>query len=225
MDIGVYARVFWRFRVIVLAGILLGAVLAYLTAARGSEQWAAYSRIFVTQKGFPYGSIETSTTGSTILVPQAILYANLADSDPVQKLAFGNKKPPGTVQAAPVPVAPGSTDDLPLISIAGIADTPEAARHLASAETRALTTFVTQQQEANGIPPAQRVLLQIVKAPTDVTLLKGRSKTLPILVFLTMVIAACGLAVLLENLRPRLPIRAIETEPPARESSNVRRMA
>jgi hypothetical protein len=41
-------------------------------------------------------------------------------------------------------------------------------------------------------------------APQDAVLVVGRKKTLPITVFLAVLIATLGLAFILENLRPRL---------------------
>ena len=67
MDLGLYLRTLWRFRVIVACGLLLATALAILTYAkvdfenglsvsyRGTEQWSSTATVFVTQEGFPLG--------------------------------------------------------------------------------------------------------------------------------------------------------------------------
>lgn len=67
MDLNLYLRVLWRFRILVAAGLLLGLALAMFShvrvslddgvslSYRESEQWASYATIFVTQEGFPLG--------------------------------------------------------------------------------------------------------------------------------------------------------------------------
>jgi hypothetical protein len=53
-------------------------------------------------------------------------------------------------------------------------------------------------------------MLQTVDMPTPekAVIFKGRSKTMPILVFVLVMVATMGLAFLLENLRPRVaPVR------------------
>ena len=67
MDLGLYARTFWRFRALVLCGFVLAAALAMLTyvridvnngfamSYRDSEQWSSTAQVFVTQAGFPLG--------------------------------------------------------------------------------------------------------------------------------------------------------------------------
>src|SRR5919199_801399 len=68
MDLQLYARVLWRFRVVAGTGAAIAILLAFLSyvkvgfahghptvAHRQSEQWASYSKIFVTQRGFAIG--------------------------------------------------------------------------------------------------------------------------------------------------------------------------
>ena len=211
MDLSLYGRVLWRFRIVVALGVILALALAFLAMARvdpasgkvtyrSKEQWAAYSQLLVKKPGSQYDPVA--------LVPYAVLWANMADNDPVLKLAFGRTKIPGTIEAATIMSSPGSTDALPIISIAGIGDSPKNALYLARAETRGMQAYAAQQQQ--GAPAGQRVQLDVVKQPNTAQLLKGRSKTVPIVVFLTVLIAALGLVFVLENLRPR--IRVLEDQ-------------
>jgi hypothetical protein len=230
MDLSLYGRVLWRFRVVVALGVVLALALTFFAIARvdvasgriayrAKEQWAAYSKIFVTQPGFPYGSVQVSRRDPTTLASNAIIYANMADNDTVRKLAFGNTLPKGTVEAATLTTSPTSADALPMISIAGLADTAAQAIYLARAETRGLIAYVRSEQQRSSIAPADRIILQVVKKPDTAKLLKGRSLSVPIVVFLTTMAAVIGLVFMLENLRPR--VRAVESD----RSENEERMS
>ncbi len=225
MDLNLYVGVLWRFRYVVLAGFILALALAFLSFVRvpsldyrQSEEWASYSKLFVTQEGFPWGSsiIETpSATSSASGAEQlgtvrlaesrfstlAILYSQLADSDAVRQIMLQDGPLNGTIEAAPVLTEDGEA--LPLISVAGIADTPARARTLTVRATDALLTYLMDEQQRNAIPSNERVTLDVVARAGKPKLLDARSITLPIVVFLTVMIAAVGLAFLLENLRPR----------------------
>ena len=94
---------------------------------------------------------------------------------------------------------------LPLVAISGMATTPELARKLALRATDAFQLFLEQEQAQNHIPAKNRVLVTILQRADKPQLLAGRSKTLPLVVFVTVMLAVVGLAFLLENLRPRVP--------------------
>lgn len=68
MDLSLYLRVIWRFRILVAFGVVLATALAAFSflrigfadgsfdvSYRQSEQWASFATIFVTQEGFPLG--------------------------------------------------------------------------------------------------------------------------------------------------------------------------
>lgn len=216
-----------RFKYLMLIGVVVGAGLALLSVAhvtskgltyRQSATYLSYSRVFVTQTGFPWGRLGVEGIGNSAvpagqgsqfadpsrLTSIAIIYANLADSDAVRRLMLQRGPIQGTVQAAPV-LDPLNNQPLPLISIAAFSDSPAHAVELARRQTNALIEYVQQQQVQNSIPKSDRVSLVIVKEPGsigDPKLAKGRSMTLPIIVFLTVMIAFCGLAFILENARP-----------------------
>jgi hypothetical protein len=75
MDLQLYARVLWRFKVIILLGLVLALTLALLSAVRvgsqgfkyrSDELWSSTTRLRVTQSGFPEGRLygqEPTTLG------------------------------------------------------------------------------------------------------------------------------------------------------------------
>jgi hypothetical protein len=131
----------------------------------------------------------------------------------------------GTIDAAPVLATSDSTEALPLISIAAISDTPQDSTALAGRAMNSFLTYFKDQQNTNEIPDANRVELQVVNQPGRETLLKDRSKTLPIVVFLTVVLATIALCFVLENLRPRrpkvMPVRSRSDRPSERRDRSA----
>jgi hypothetical protein len=254
MDMALYVRVFWRFKFLVATGIILAISLAFLSymrvdlqngspklSYRGNEEWASYARLFVTRRGFSWGSSiigpkggtesQASAIGSQIseenrFASLAILYSSFADSDAVRAIMRRQGPIRGKVQAAPLPATDQGNIFLPLISIAGIAHTPEASKKLASRAATAMLQYIQHQQESNGIPPDQRIDLVVVNRAGDTKLLKGRPKTLPAIVFLTVMLATLGLALLRENLNPRLrPVQAEAVAPVVVATDAARRSA
>jgi hypothetical protein len=221
MDLELYGRVLWRFRLVVGFGLLLAIVLTIFATAkvdfgagkltyRAKEQWAAYSQIFVRERKFAYGDVRPGRRDPSTFAPNAIIIANLANTDAVRQLAFGNKPVPGTVEAAALTTSPTSTDALPIISIAGLADSAAKAKYLTRNATRGLIRYVRIQDERSAIAPRDRVMLEVIKQPNAAKLLKGRSQTLPIVIFLTVMAAVIGLVFILENLRPR--VRVVDSQ-------------
>jgi hypothetical protein len=251
VDLRLYLRVLWRFRLLVGAGLAVAIALAALSFVRVSfsdglppqvtyreqEKWVSYATLFVTQPGFPWGYtvIDEPDPNAQVkartkeLAPEfadpnrfaslAVLYAYLATSDPVKGIIRRDGPLGGKIQASPVVnLESGYGVTLPLIRIAGIANTPPAARRLTSRATDAFRAFLSEQQEASAIPNDRRVLVTVVQRAAEPELFEGRSITLPAVVFMAVLIAVGGLALLLENLRPRTrPPRIVEDGPLATE--------
>jgi hypothetical protein len=228
MDLELYARVVWRHKVITGLGLLAAIALAFLSfvrvgtdgiAYRDVEQWVSYETVSVTQPGFTEGRLNYQGADPSRLTLLAVLYSNYMDADAVHKQIWPRAVPHESVEAAPVLSSPGGSaaSPLPIISIAAFAPTPRDAQRLASRSTAALIAYIAQRQETGRVPVEQRVLLEPVKrAQTNrPALWQGRSKSLPIVVFLTAAIAAIGLAFILENLNPQISAvaaRAVEEE-------------
>jgi hypothetical protein len=96
-----------------------------------------------------------------------------------------------------------SSPPLPLITLEAQAASKDRVIELAKRETTAFLEFLHDQQAANAIPDNKRVDVRVVKGD-QIRLVKPRSKTIPVMVFMLVAIATLGSAFLLENLRPRV---------------------
>ena len=236
MDFRLYADVVSRHRKLVLCGLGLAIALALLTmfrvgpdgiGYRQSEEWSSTSRLGVTQQGFPWGRLfaqdATSLTpaeqakrlGIPIADPNrfkdlAFLYAELATSDPVQRLMLRAGPIDGEVFAVPVIAQNGIT--LPLVDVTARAASSDEAIALAQRASGALAKYVEQQQLRNKVPASDRVVLQRLLRAQDATITKPRPKTIPVVVFLVLMAGTIGLAFLLENLRPSVQLVAEKKE-------------
>jgi len=92
---------------------------------------------------------------------------------------------------------------LPIISIAGISKTPGLSRQITARAMQALRQYIFDQQEAAHLPQDSRVIMPVIKSAGDTKLMTPRSKTLPIVVFMTVMITFIVLAFILESIRPR----------------------
>lgn len=245
MDVRLYSRVLWRFRLLVLLGVVAALVLAFLsffkvtlngfkldTAFRQQETWASSSTMLVTQRGFPAGwtvlppSVDENgdkIPGATEFANQArfeslaVFFSVLANSDDVRKLVT-KAGPLEGEYSAKVVADPSNRlhGTLPFLTISGVATKPRAAARTAQRATAAFRQYLARKQGLAQIPQNQQVRLQIVNAANGAKLVKGRRLTIPVVVFLTALIATLGLAFVLENLRPRVrsvPGQAEEPEP------------
>jgi hypothetical protein len=225
VDFRLYGRVLWRFRLLVALGLLLAMCLAILSVVRiGSDGiqyresalWSAKARLGVTQIGFPWGRLfaesalpsQRARSGDIPIANPArfndlaVLYAELATSDPVLRLIEPRVTLEEQILASPLRAAESGTM-LPLIELTGISTSPQGAVSLARRSSSALSSYLQEQQRANGVPRADRVVLEQVLQARKAEIYQPRSKTMPIGIFLAVVFATAGLAFLLENLRPR----------------------
>ena len=247
MDFKLYARVLWRFRMLVVAGLLLAVTLAFLSIVkvtpdgleyRQRQLWSAELRLLVTQRGFPEGRLYAQSPTQEGQLPSqednaspvadparfntlAILYAELATSDPVRRLVerwppHPRPRPRHAAPGRPVWSAPS------LIDITAIADSRRAAAKLARQNAAALSTFISEQQRVNKVPAADRVVVQTIVDPSRVSLFQPRSKTMAMVVFLAVMFATIGLAFILENTRPRRPTLAASAESELRDANHRR---
>jgi hypothetical protein len=221
VDLGVFFRVLWRFKVVVAIGFVLALGLATLSLARvdfkgGSpslsyrenEQWQSYTTLIISPRGFPWGrSVFSLNFDPSRFATLATIYANLAQSDAVRRIMARDwNVRQGAIQAQPVLSSPNnsSAPPLPLMTIAATTSSARSSAAVAERATAAFLDFLRAEQSDNGIPANKRVVVDEIKHATPPVLLKGRSKTTPVAVFLAVMIAFIGLAFVLENLRPRV---------------------
>jgi hypothetical protein len=239
VDLPLYLRVLWRFRLLVALGTFVALLLALLVTVRVSstaphfsyrqgQTFSSEARVFVTQQGFPWGYADppTATPGTpgaaaaaeakllgttkqfadpTRFPSLAVLYAYLAMSDPVKRIMLRDGPVRGAVIASPVvSTQSGYGTTLPLVAISGTGPTPADAVTLTIRATNAFRRFLEEQQAGNRIPAQNRVLLTVITKADPPVLVKGRSKTLPMVVFVTVLLGVLGLVFMLENMKPRI---------------------
>jgi hypothetical protein len=240
MDLKLYFSVLWRFKFLVALGILFAMALAVFSYAapnfsgkgpmlqpRQDEQWVSYSELFVTPKGVPWAMVVDGIGGSDSkkrddapsgnpnrLSDLAVLYAHMVTGDPVRKIILKGGPMHGEIDAAPVLAGDSNlAGALPLIRIAAIADSDQHALDLVIRTSQAFRTFLAREQAANRIAEDNRVRVTVLKRADKPQLLSGRSMTLPMVVFIAVMIMVSGLCFILENMRPRkrpLPVAAAD---------------
>lgn len=221
MDLGLMARVLWRFKMIVIPGFVLAIVLAALSIVRvdssgisyrHNETWVGYTQLFVTQQGFPWGSLSGAPNSAHNairadpgrLASLAMIYSNLANGDAIRGRVARTGPIDGTIQAAAIPASSVGNDVLPIISLAAFSTSAAKAKSLSWRWSQALIGYIDQQQRLNALPDSNRVVVQVLSRPDKAKLFKGRSKSLPIVVFLAVMLAVGAAAFILENVRPKI---------------------
>lgn len=240
MDVRLLFAVVRRFRLLVACGLLLAISMATLSmlrisvsgdgvelSYRTSEQWASYARVLVAQPGFGWGSsIAGGGTGTDKDIQEAraaaegrlptlaTLYASFVSSDDVRRILRRSGPIRGVVQAQALPAGPSGGVILPIVAITAVSDTAAGSQRLGDRTARALRDFIREQQIANGVPASERIELRPLNRAGQTELIKPRSKTLAIVVFLAVLSATFAIALVLENLSPRrAPIALSESEP------------
>jgi hypothetical protein len=228
MDLGLFFRVIWRFRLLVALGFVVAIALTTLSLARvdfrgGSpklvhrqqEHWQSYTTLIISPRGFPWGrSVFSLNYDPSRYGTLATIYANLAQSDAVKRIMLRDwhiRQGVILAQAVLANQNNSSAPPLPLMTIAATTSNRHRSVALAERATAAFLDFLRSEQSDNGIPESKRVVVAEIKHATPPVLLKGRSKTTPVAVFLAVMIAVVGLAFMLENLRPR--VRAVSEDP------------
>jgi len=255
MDMQLYLRVLWRFRPLVAGGLAIAVALAVLSFAkvsfaggaptlkyRQAQTWQSEAVLFVTQRGFPWGTTTPQyepanptqglpavpTADANRLSSQAVLYAQLATTNQVQRLMRHRPAKPTDVLVATVPAPPYSNPAiLPLISVKGLGTSPQRAAALAADQARAIILYVQRNQRAADTPTPFRVLVQEVQSPLPklATIVGKRGKTLPIIIFLAVMIATLGLVFVLENVRPGIHAVEDERDDDIKRDNTARRVA
>jgi hypothetical protein len=256
MDIGLWARVMWRFKWVTVTGFVLACFLAVLSTARisfagGSLKlayrdpviYSAQARMLVTQAGFPWGRVvlpgqtaaeggaaSSASTGTTSdssnyadpsrFSDLAAFYAALVNGDQIQHQVVHPRL--HELLAAQAEADPQGNGTLPIVDFTSQATSPASAIRIAEAGMASLQDFVADQQKQAGISPNQRVLLESLEVPAKATVAVPHKKTVPIVAFMTVLLATLGLVLALENLRPRPRLRDVALTPVDGDADDVR---
>jgi hypothetical protein len=229
MDLEQYGRVVWRFKILVSVGVLAAFALAVLSMARISfdhgvqlryrtpPSYKSQTTLLITQPGFPWGrTVSTYIPGDQKTGQPAVpasdpvrlatltgLYAQLATSDQVLARLRPSERREGNVTVTAVP-APAYTSSgvLPLLKLEATAVSPGGASALANRATASFRGWLREEQDRGGIAPIDRVEVDVVTGASKAVVAANPKKTTAVVVFLTIVAAVFGLAMVLDNLRP-----------------------
>ena len=235
MDLELYLRVVWRFKWLVALGFVAACSLAVLSAfhvsptsphlrTRTVEQWRATETLLVTEPGAPWLRSGYSKSAD----PQkysvlATIYVQFVMSNEVRALI--HRSWPLTkydvVLAFPVLAQSYNSNSppLPLISVEVSSYSALRAQELARRTTAAFRDYLEELQAKNNIPTDKRVVVTTVRSYEPPLLVAGPSKTLPVVVFLTVMMGVIGVCLLLENLRPRVRAVTRDDAQPLRRSA------
>jgi hypothetical protein len=211
MDLALYGRVLWRFRWLVLGGVILAVLLATLSTARVSSNglrwrkpavWGSSTTLLLTQGGFPWGRVNPGTDPARF-GSLTDLYAQLANSDAVRAIMRSEGAPKTSWLVAGALPPTNIYGVSPLLTLSGRGPSGAEAVTAVRLGTKAFLDYVVRQQSAASIPPDQRVDIEVIQAASPPILVQGHKKTLPIVVLLAVLSATVALAFMLENLRPR----------------------
>jgi hypothetical protein len=238
MDLPLHLKVLWRFKFLVAIGTTLAIALAFLSVAKVSasgvtfrqeQLWADDVTLLVSPQRFPWGGSVLSASADPATFGQlATIYANLATSDAVkQRVLKGGPvdfaKEPMLATVVPYSYQSSNSPPLPFITLEAQGATKARVMELVKREADSFLGYLHDLQSQGAIPKEQRAQVTIVKGD-QIRLLKPRSKTAPIMIFMLMMIATVGLAFMLENLRPRVRLVPAEDVVLA-PASDVRRTA
>jgi hypothetical protein len=237
LDIALYLRVLWRFRILTAAGLGLAVLVGVLSVAAPSFDglrpslsyhepvlWESDAVLLVTQRGFPWGRSTFSEKGPVRfadpgrLTGLALFYAELAKSDAVRSMIKDSLEE-GKVEVS-TRVATDNATTLPMLSVKATTQSPETAEELALDASRALQTYIEREQDAAGIRAVERVEIVMTRSPREAVVAEKPKLVRPVFLFMLIAIATVGLVFVLENLRPRRPALAVAD---AQQSGQLRR--
>jgi hypothetical protein len=199
-----------RHRLVAVAGVAAAVVLAFLSYMsvnpfrspilehRKEAFWASAVTLQVTQAGFPEGRVTVPTSADPgRLVGLAQLYTKLVNTDPVRKRM---QKPIYGSLSTEQLLTP-QQDALPLLKLTAVSRSGARSVRRVRNQAAAFASFILANQAQSKVPTRQRVELHLVSGPTNPRVVSPPSKTLPVLVFLSMLTATIALVLVLENRR------------------------
>jgi len=213
MDISLFLVVLWRAKWLVFAGAALAAVLAVLAYGqpsfsgghptlkpRSTEVWQSEAQLLIGQSAYPYRQSTGEPDGS--LGSLSPVYANLANGSVMQGEIRARLGTGGTVKATE-DVDLAASSFLPFVNIIATASTSAEASRFAKGAASLFEAFVTREQIAQGVPPARRIRLSVVDSGANPKLIEGHKLSIPVLVFVAILMGTVALVLIKENVRTR----------------------
>jgi len=249
VDLQLFGRVLLRYRFVMVLGLLLAGALAFLAyvrvdfvdskpvfSYRDSELWQDRATLLLTQGGFPEGrsvflptpekpkkDSEAESTEPPYYAGQGRfnelteIYAQIATGDAVRARMLRRGPINGSFGASSIRGAAGG--GTPLLQLFASAETPAKATALTERATAALLAYLGSEQARASIPANQRVDIEVLTRSGQLLLLEPRKKTLPIVVFLAVLVMTTALVFTLENTRKQASVSVMRPEtPPAVQS-------
>jgi hypothetical protein len=181
------------------------------TAARGAAAAGSTGKAAAAAAGKKAAvtAVQTAPPDTNVLVNAANLYPQLIQGDQVARL---REKTVGVIEGTVLaqtafssnrPYGSAKPSYLPLITISTTATTPDGAMKLASGTVDAFRKFLIARQDRAGVPVSQRLLVENVNRPAGALKVTNSSMTLPGGLFVVILGAFGGLAILLDRKFPR----------------------
>jgi hypothetical protein len=223
MDLRHHKDVITRFKWLIFGGFVLAVLLIFVYMVRvqlnpfalswrQSETWRSTQTMLVTTPNISVAALPSNPADPNAfsLGNLPVFYSQLATSDAVKSLILRSGPINGYYDSYQVvDGSSGSPVPLPFIAIDGYATSQTQAIDFARRVSAALQSYLRSDQVASNTPRSSRVTLDVTNAARKATLVKGRSKSVPIALFLAVMAAAVALAYILENLRPRVELGAV----------------
>lgn len=215
MDLRQLSAAVRNHRRVAILGVVAAIALAFLAQVRVSPfssptfeyrkpvVWSSKVTLQLTQQGFPEGRVQDIGSRRSALVGLAPLYARLANTDQVKARMRRLGPILGGIKVQPL--VDDNNVSLPLIKISSFAYKNTSATIRAKRQAEAFIGFIAQQQRANELSPRNRVELKVVSGPSNPAVVIPRKITLPVVVFLSMLIVTGALILALENRARRRP--------------------
>lgn len=163
----------------------------------------------------PRAPIEvTQAPDNTTLTYVANLFPFLIESDQVaavRRELYGVQ--PGAIKAQGITAVSTPSrftpSQIPVIQLIGVGDTPKQAINIVKHTSKAFITWLTRNQDEQGLKPRERVVVRPVLTPVTAAAFGGASSTMPVLVFAIVLLSFVALAIFFDRLFPRRVISVV----------------
>lgn len=213
MDLGLFWAVLKRFKRVSITGTVLAVVLAVLAygtpsphgiTPRGTVTWESRAELLITPATGLYGRADAKTVqlgDPAYMSTLSPVYAGLANGTAVQQ-AVRDPRVPGMVTATEG-VDPNTGNYTPFVTLTATASSAPNAALLVTRGITAFQGFISKMEQAEGVPPYDRIALQVVRNGLPPVIASKPRMTIPILAFLAVMAGMIILVFSMENRDPR----------------------